>query len=306
MHFFTSAGGAIAALSCLTFACTSEIVELFPDLGTPEAGTDAGSSGGASGAGSDDGSSQSLDQGISGSGGSTFIVDATTESSGDAQAPEAEAGPTCNPAACGDHAHCVQEASACACDRGYFVTGAGCQQVGGTLNGQRVELPCLEPDDNDALCRSVSDNPVMTRSMAGDPDTIYLVTLRFRGVVELKAYDGGTTTGMFAERSTPRDDPWNVYRLQVSDPAGTYYLNSGDENTFASALDESHAVLIRGGATVTLGCDLQDFADGAGVLVRNLDAQGSPISSPGGVEPMVHPFDGQFLQIDVTEGSAQP
>jgi hypothetical protein len=308
MHLSTPPSGAIALLCCLMFACTSEIVDLFPDLGT-EAGAEAGSSaGGASDAGNGDGASEVPDAGSSGSSGSVTTVDAMAESGADTETPEAapEGGPTCDPLDCGEHAHCAEEASACECDRGYFADGAICREVAGTLNGQRVELPCLELSDNDALCRSLSDNPSVARIMTGDPGTTYLVTLRLRGIVELKAYEGGTATGMFSEGGVPVTDPWNVYRLEVSDPPTTYYLNRGDENTFASALDESHTVPIRSGATVTLGCDLEDHTNGSGVLVRNLDAQGDPIASPGGVEPAAQPFDGQFLQIDVTDVSVQP
>src|SRR4051794_3684149 len=221
MHFSTPASAAIAALSCLTLACSSGVGALFEDS-LPDGGAEAGSSGG--GAGSDGGPGENVDE--ASADGSPAMLDATSDSSRDAPAPEAgrDTGPSCSAAACGDHAHCAPEAAACQCDPGYVANGPRCEEVAGALNGQRVEVPCLKAQKNDALCQSVTESPVAKRVMGGNRGTTYLVTLHLRGIIELKAYTGGTTSGTFSEGGTPRDDGWNVYRLEISDPPKIYYL----------------------------------------------------------------------------------
>src|SRR4051812_14484742 len=104
MHVSTPAVGAIAALCCLTLACTSPIGDLFPDL-PADGGTEVGSSGGGPG----DPSDTPDDASVNGAD-STTSVDATSGLDV-ALPPEGgnDAEPSCRTGTCGEHAHCVQE-----------------------------------------------------------------------------------------------------------------------------------------------------------------------------------------------------
>jgi len=324
MHFPNSTLRAALALPFFGLACTSEILDLFP----PVHGTDGGDAvaqvpnGAAPDAGvsTGQGGSAPSEAGISladatiatGSGGATMgtpeAAPQTSPGGGDVDAAEASvvAPPTCKPSDCAANAHCRDDAPTCACNAGYLGDGVTCHSVADPLNGQRIELPCLEPANRDELCRTVHDDPVATRAIDGDQGTTYQVMLHIRGVVELKSYFGGSSDGAFRMGADPRNDAWNIYRLEVSDPPATYYLNSGPENMYTTALDETHAITVRGGATVRLVCNAEDHTNGAGVLIRNQDENGTPLASPAGVEPADHPFDGQFLQIDVVSSMVKP
>src|SRR5262249_15497531 len=100
---------------------------------------------------------------------------------------------------------------------------------------------------------------------------------------------------------TAPNDGRNVYRLIVSDPSGTYYLNSGTERSYCALIDEMHTVPMQGGATVRLSGDPQDFQGGRGIEERNEDSRGKPLASPAGIPPTDAPFDGQFMQIDAED-----
>ena len=91
------------------------------------------------------------------------------------------------------------------------------EPVAGSLNGLRWELPCAS-DANEGNCNVIDPAPVVA-TLGGSAATTYQVTLRFRGVVETKTYDGGTTTGYFNEGGVGAGDGFNVYALTVSAPA---------------------------------------------------------------------------------------
>jgi hypothetical protein len=135
----------------------------------------------------------------------------------------------------------------------------------------------------------------------GDPNVTYNVTLRFRGVIEQKTYIGGTNNGAFFQTGgAPAADGYNVYRLTISNPAQTYYLNRGTSGQFVVyGVDYQVTVPIAGGATVTLFADAVDNQE-VWNSSTNPPTQ-TPISIPGITSP-AQPFNGQFLQMDVVSG----
>lgn len=163
--------------------------------------------------------------------------------------------------------------------------------IGAALNGLRWEIPCGEHNTGTG-CIAAAPAP-QTAMLAGSAGTTYHVQLRFRGVTELKTYTDGVTDGYFNTGGTVNTDGYNVYKLEVSSPAQSYYLNAGTEDQRAVALDYQQTISIAGGATVTLTADPQDGAE-----VQNLDADGTPIVIPG-IAPAPAAFDGQFIQMDV-------
>jgi hypothetical protein len=136
----------------------------------------------------------------------------------------------------------------------------------------------------------------------GDPNVTYNVTLRFRGVIEQKTYVGGTNNGAFFQTGgAPAADGYNVYRLTVSNPAQTYYLNRGTSGQLVVyGVDYQVTIPIAGGATVTLFADSVDNQE-VWNSSTNPPPPATPISIPGITSP-AQPFNGQFLQMDVVSG----
>lgn len=156
--------------------------------------------------------------------------------------------------------------------------------------------------------------------MGGDASITYQVTLRFRGVVEVKAYTGGVQTTRITQGGMK--DPTNpggmspirnTYRLEIEDPSDYYWLNSYQSGTDATttrvyAFDQSITIPIRGQAIVRLVAyadyewvtDVPAGAYTAG-QARNQDGSGANPQSVGGTGLLVtEPYDGQYIQMNVT------
>ncbi len=209
-------------------------------------------------------------------------------------------GPSCaqSNGGCDPNATCVDQDDSilCTCNPGYEGDGQQCS-VDATLPTLRIEVLCLDRENgcNTLYCvvsSAESDQAMLT----GDPAVIYEVTLRFRGVMEEKAYFGGFDDGLWNEGGWPLDDGWNTYSLDISDPAQSYWLNSGAQETdHCEMVDYQQTVSIRGGSTVSV-----TMLDPNGCTTKNLDDGGEPIVIPM-IPPAPEAFDGQFLQIDVVD-----
>jgi hypothetical protein len=130
--------------------------------------------------------------------------------------------------------------------------------------------------------------------LGGAPGVTYDVKLHFRGVVEQKTYTGGCTDGSYwlTGGSVPNDG-YNVYRLTVSSPPQTFYLNRGASSiTNVWALDLTQTIRIDAGATVTLFADTVDSQE-----IKNVDGVGMPVSVQN--VSVMQPYNGQFIQMDV-------
>ncbi len=177
-----------------------------------------------------------------------------------------------------------------------LVTGGaiGCAEVAGTLNGLRLELPCTGPIDAAVGCKCPNTSTA-SATLQGKSGTQYEVTLRFRGVVEQKAYTGGTVDGYwYAGGGGVANDGFNAYKLTIQDPPQTYFLNAGSSDILhCFAIDYTRTVRVSAGAAVTLTADAGDSVE-----VTNLDANGVAIVIPG-VPPAPQAYNGQFVQMDV-------
>ena len=204
----------------------------------------------------------------------------------------------CCGGACVTGACCT--AADCGVDPSGFVCTAAhaCVDVAGSLDGLLWLLPCA-PGATGTSCGTVATTTA-SATMGGALGVTYDVTVRLRGVVEQKTYPGGCASGSWSVNGTVNGDPYNVYRLAVSSPAQTFYINAGTSyitNTFA--LDYQQTFRVDAGATVTLYADAVDSAE-----IRNLDATGTPISIPG--VAVAQPYDGQFVQLDVVSVVPDP
>lgn len=174
-----------------------------------------------------------------------------------------------------------------------LATSAPAATFGAQLDGLEWLLPRLS--DNGSTSYTTLDSVTISELLSGDPNTIYGVTLRFRGVIEQKTYTGGTNDGAFFQTAgTPAGDSWNVYSLTVSDPPQIYYLNRGTSGMdLVNLIDYSATVPIRGNATVTLiaysGGDHQEIANNGNT--------GGPLSVPAISDP-AQPYLGQFILMN--------
>lgn len=165
------------------------------------------------------------------------------------------------------------------------------------IDGLRVELPCLGTGNASVNCDIPNANDEST-TIAGEPGTDYVVTIRVRGVVEQKTYsDYSESDGMWIVGGVPDGGSWNIFRLEVSSPEQTYYLNSG-----ASGYDECYALDIQKTILMTHGATLTLFAGSGGdnLGTINMDGMREPIIISG-VPPYPYAFDGQFVQLDIVD-----
>ncbi len=271
--------------------------------------TDDGGSGGAD--------VETADRGqiVTADGGDT---DSGKEASTDAQVPctlgdggtGLQCGSTCVDIA-SDPLHCGSCTKAC--DPG-SICQSGCVNVAGSLSGLRWELPCTADGPQAEVCIT---NAVQTQTatLQGTSGQSYDVTLHFRGIVEQKTYngsappdaglaDGGSNPGFYVVGGSPNADDWNVYQLSVSDPPYTAYLNNGASgHYYVDGLDYAVTVRMKAGATVTLTANPEDNGP---YEIRNRDnVDGGAIVVPG-VSPAPAPFNGQFVQMDVTGVTVAP
>jgi hypothetical protein len=145
-----------------------------------------------------------------------------------------------------------------------------------------------------------------TATVLGTTGKTYALTLRFRGEIEQKTYsgysdggataagDGGYNPQLFISGGSTGGGTWNIYSLSISDPAQTYYLNSGSDGIDQTWLiDYRVTVLASSGATVTLTANSVESIE-----TQNRDSSGNAQVVPG-VPPDPNPYDGQFVQMDV-------
>lgn len=188
-------------------------------------------------------------------------------------------------------------------------------QYAKSLDEFRMDLACHHPQDqpcepqNQAmpnlgyLCCYVDETidrnnlpPVDdVLEIGGEPDVIYDVTLRVRGVIENHAYEGdGMNVGDFFRIGGELPEPGaiHVFGMTVADPEETYFFNSWnhqDNPTRLFAIDYEATIPMRGGTSVRV-FEYDDigkiWANAGGLTVPDLP-------------PFPEPYDGQFMQFDV-------
>ncbi|MCU0696444.1 MAG: hypothetical protein MUC96_07940 [Myxococcaceae bacterium] len=194
------------------------------------------------------------------------------------------------------------------CPIGFARVGDACIEVAAALDGLRWELPCFSLDTSfpQLICFTHAIQRTFT-TLRGVPGRQYDVRVRVRGVIETRAYRGGQQVAPFVIAgpdavTTPLDpDPWNIYRLEVSDPPQTFALNAGESGEYrCHIVDTTFTVRASSGAVVTL---FASSVDDNRSQIRNVGDAGVPLVAPG-VPPAPMAFDGQFLQVDVLGVSA--
>lgn len=168
------------------------------------------------------------------------------------------------------------------------------------LSGLLWYLPCTGAHFGD-YCPCAPSPVIITATMIGAPGQLYEATMLFRGVFEINIYSGGSRSGYFYTGGVS-SGVGNQYKLEISDPPQVYWLNAADAYPPASICqvgDYSEPIQIRTGATVTLSADATDATE-----VYNRDSGDNPLTVPDNVPGypirVAQPFNGQFMQMDVT------
>lgn len=201
-------------------------------------------------------------------------------------------------------------------DAGGLVDAGGMESIAAALEDARLELPCENPDpmayaSDGATCNWDPDLLAMSSTVpefalaierevtiGGDPGTIYAITMRFRGVSEPKNYEGGTLVGdHFYIGGTEIRNDYNIYSIEVADPAETYYLTRTETPTghYTIAFDYEGTIRARGGTTLTLG-----IYDHNTVAIANWE-----LRVVDGIPPAPAPYSGHFVHMNVVSVVAE-
>ncbi len=112
-----------------------------------------------------------------------------------------------------------------------------------------VTSPVVPPSNTGSEFLEGADDVVA----GGTSGYTYECDLRISGTVETKTYTGGAASGYFYTGGTPQADNANWYRLTVSNPAQTFYLNYQTGPTTVIQPDYTvTGIRIAAGATVEL------------------------------------------------------
>ncbi len=145
-----------------------------------------------------------------------------------------------------------------------------------------------------ANVRTCPATAVVSATMNGAVGVTYNVTLRFLGIVETKAYTGGSSDlTSWQVGGTPSGTVWNIYKLEISSPSQTYYLNRGADSAFTVlTLDITKTIQITTGATVTM------TADAVGTEEVYHTTSHPALVFLDATRP-VQPYYGQFINMEV-------
>jgi hypothetical protein len=175
------------------------------------------------------------------------------------------------------------------------------------LDKVRLECPCKpgaadHTSDNNCNVTPQVDRQTFMKTMGGDPNKVYNVTLRVRGLTEPNTYKSGTLQGeRFYIGGSTSTAGYTSYMMTTANPAQHFFFNySPTTGHMHFKLDYQVTVKIRGGSQVTFDVD----GDGSvpdGHQVSNFDQTVVPDVPPA---PMA--YDGQFVQLDVVSAVEAP
>jgi hypothetical protein len=181
------------------------------------------------------------------------------------------------------------------------------KSIAASIDGYRFEFPCKDPmPENpkpgaDGVSARATNDPATNdkftdvKKFGGDPGKRYKVTIRVRGVVEPMMYKDGQMDGeYFYIGGAPNNATYNIYELSVSAPESHYFFNRQDKvGHRIFTIDYTKTIEIQGGATLTFHGDGQN-----GRMITNFLKLVVP-----DVAPAPQPYNGQFIQLNVTDVS---
>jgi len=178
------------------------------------------------------------------------------------------------------------------------------KKIAASIDGYRYEFPCKDPmpenpkSGADGISGRATNDPATNdkftdvKKFGGEPGKRYKVTIRVRGVVEPMMYKDGQMDGdYFYIGGEPNNATYNIYQLTVSAPASHFFFNRQDKvGHKIFTIDYTQTLEIEGGATLTFHGNGQN-----GRMITNF----SKLTVPE-VPPAPEPFNGQFIQLNVT------
>jgi hypothetical protein len=179
------------------------------------------------------------------------------------------------------------------------------KSIAASIDGYRFEFPCKDPmPENpkpgaDGVSARATNDPATNdkftdvKKFGGDSGKRYKVTIRVRGVVEPMMYKDGQMDGeYFYIGGQPNNATYNIYELSVSAPESHYFFNRQDKvGHRIFTIDYTKTIEIQGGATLTFHGDGQN-----GRMITNFLKLVVP-----DVPPAPQPYNGQFIQLNVTD-----
>lgn len=117
------------------------------------------------------------------------------------------------------------------------------------------------PDgDGGYFVDEITPNAVQSTTFVSGDGQTYNVPLRVQGNTELRTYTGSTPlAGTVVQGGTPGPlSGYNVYKIEVSNPAATYYLNNGSSASGVTSINTAFTIPITDGATVTFTASSDD------------------------------------------------
>ena len=179
------------------------------------------------------------------------------------------------------------------------------KKLAANFDGYRYEFPCKDPmpenpkpgaDGNSARATNdpaTNDKFTDVKKFGGEAGKRYKVTIRVRGVVEPMMYKDGKQVGdYFYMGGAPNNATYNIYQLTVSSPASHFFFNRQDQvGHKIFTIDYTATIEIEGGASLTFHGDGQN-----GRMITNYAKLVVP-----DVPPAPKPYNGQFIQLDVTD-----
>ncbi len=178
-------------------------------------------------------------------------------------------------------------------------------KIAAAIDGYRYEFPCKDPmpenpkpgaDGDSARATSdpeTNDKFTDVKKFGGETGKRYKVTLRVRGVVEPMMYKDGEKIGdYFYVGGAANNATYNIYELTVSAPVAHYFFNRQDAvGHRIFTIDYTVTIEVEGGAKLTFQGDGQN-----GRMITNF----SKLVVPG-IPPAPEAFNGQFIQLNVTD-----
>lgn len=187
--------------------------------------------------------------------------------------------------------------------------------LAGRLHRYLRSLKCVRgnPDDTRRSCYADEKEALDKHDVlpfAGDPNVVYDVVVRIRGIIEPRVYSNGTpgTDSQWwyvgGSPGGPGDNRfYNVYKLVVSEPQQTYYLNNDYMKILGTMRSRDHdlhnvnytgTIKVKGGATVDVVN--QDMPSGMNRNFMMHKVAGVPTEL---INQEPNGFDGQFFYIEV-------
>jgi uncharacterized protein (TIGR02217 family) len=165
------------------------------------------------------------------------------------------------------------------------------------MAGLLWELPCIVMGNTGLFCSCQAE--ANNRGVIVGQDIVYDITLRFRGIAELSAFNGtGVSVATYLREGVlNQGNPTNRYILNIVNQYGVnvqYGLNWASPFQDATAIDYLYTFRTRGNSIFSLAALSIDNS-------QSSNYHGSVVADDDPLHPLrvTQPYNGQFIQADV-------